>query len=384
MKILFLVYHGFSEESGISKKILAQVNGLRHGGHEVSLCYYDFDSRGHRCRYVDGEVIADYGRGRLGALRSRLSMGCVVDCCRARGIEMVYVRHFLNASPFVISLFARLRRRGIRCVMEIPTFPYDAEVKGYGLGERLSLFLDRLFRRRLASMMDAIVTFSSAERIFGQRTLRISNGVDFGALPLRSIGKRPSGEIHLVGVAEIHYWHGFDRLVAGLGEYYRSMPAGERSGRKVFFHLVGVEDFRGLAAVGCPTIGEVAERYGIGDYVVRYGGLSGKELDAVFDRCDFAIGSLGRHRCGISDIKTLKNREYAARGIPFIYSENDADFEGRPYVMKAPADDSPIDVRAILRFIDSFDMSPMDIRRSVASLSWDCQMSRVVALTKEL
>ena len=43
MKILFLVYHGFSAESGISKKIHYQVKGLRQNGHEVHLCYYDFD-----------------------------------------------------------------------------------------------------------------------------------------------------------------------------------------------------------------------------------------------------------------------------------------------------------------------------------------------------
>lgn len=48
------------------------------------------------------------------------------------------------------------------------------------------------------------------------------------------------------------------------------------------------------------------------------------------------IASLGRHRNGITRIKTLKNREYAARGIPFVYSENDSDFDGMPYVMKAP------------------------------------------------
>jgi len=29
-----------------------------------------------------------------------------------------------------------------------------------------------------------------------------------------------SHELHLIGVAEVHYWHGFDRLVNGLAEYY--------------------------------------------------------------------------------------------------------------------------------------------------------------------
>ena len=41
MKILFLVYHGFSDASGITKKIHYQVKGLRENGHEVHLCYYD-------------------------------------------------------------------------------------------------------------------------------------------------------------------------------------------------------------------------------------------------------------------------------------------------------------------------------------------------------
>ena len=57
MRILFLIYHGFSEHSGISKKIHYQVKGLRENGHDVRLCYYDFAANGHRCRYIDGKVL---------------------------------------------------------------------------------------------------------------------------------------------------------------------------------------------------------------------------------------------------------------------------------------------------------------------------------------
>ena len=48
MKILFLVYHGFSDVSGISKKIHYQVKGLRENGYEVHLCYSGFAVNGHR------------------------------------------------------------------------------------------------------------------------------------------------------------------------------------------------------------------------------------------------------------------------------------------------------------------------------------------------
>ena len=109
-----------------------------------------------------------------------------------------------------------------------------------------------------------------------------------------------------------------------------------------------------------------------------HGKLFGKELDDVFNISCFAIGSLARHRSGITNIKTLKNREYATRGIPFIYSEIDSDFEDEPYVIKAPADESPIDIQSIIEFMDHFDMNPEDIRKTVEHLTWKRQMQKVI------
>ena len=119
MKILFLVYHGFSEYSGISKKIHYQVKGLRENGHDVRLCYYDFSPEGHRCRYVDGKVIKDYGTGDLAAFRQRLSYGAIYDYCIQEGVKFVYARCFHNANPWLIRLFKRMKKVGIHAVTEI-------------------------------------------------------------------------------------------------------------------------------------------------------------------------------------------------------------------------------------------------------------------------
>ena len=372
MKILFLVYHGFSDESGISKKIHYQVKGLRQNGHEVHLCYYDFDSRGHRCRYVDDKIIADYGTGVLAALRSRTQLDCVYDYCIENGVEMVYARSFMNASPVLIRLFSKLKKAGIKSVTEIPTYPYDSEFKGYPLKYKIPLYIDKVFRNALASKMEAIVTFSDETSIFGKRTICISNGIDLDSIPLHNPQKQD--DIHLIAVAEIHYWHGFDRLVVGLGEYYKRNP----NGRKVYFHVIGWEDDRGTTSNGYLTIKETARKYGIEQYVINHGKLFGEQLDEVFNQCVFAIGSLGRHRSGITDIKTLKNREYAARGIPFIYSENDSDFDDKPYVMNAPADESPINIQDIIDFINTHDFNPSEIKNTVEHLSWEHQMKKIV------
>ena len=372
MKILFLVYHGFCEESGISKKIHYQVKGLQQNGHEVHLCYYDFDYRGYRCRYVDNKVIENYGIGAIAAIRSRINLSCIFDYCINNGIETVYARSFMNASPILIQLFRRLKQKGVKCVMEIPTYPYDSEFRGYPMKYKIPLYIDMLFRNSLSAQMEAIVTFSNEKRIFGQKTIRISNGIDFDALPLNNPVYQD--EIHLIGVAEIHYWHGFDRLVAGMGEYYKKNP----DGRKLYFHVVGGQDSRGMKANGYSTIDEVAKAYNIEKYVVMHGSLYGSQLNEVFAQCVFAVGSLGRHRSGITSIKTLKNREYAVRGIPFIYSENDADFDKMPYVLKVPADESPIDINRILDYLDTQEISPQQIRNSILHLSWRNQMGKVI------
>ena len=376
MRILFLIYHGFSEHSGISKKIHYQVKGLRENGHDVRLCYYDFNSEGHRCRYVNGDIIKDYGSGSWAAIRQRIDYSCIYDYCVREGIEFVYARCFQNANPWLITFFKKLRKAGIHAVTEIPTYPYDQEFKNFEWKMRMGLKVDQLFRKKLYQQMDALVTFSDAERIFGQRTIRISNGVDFDSIPLLNndnVNGNDNGNgngvhraLHLIGVAEVHPWHGFDRLVAGLGEYKGETP--------VYFHIVGGVHPNHMNNVFLPLI----EKYHIKDNVIFHGTLFGDELTKVFNQCQFAIGSLGRHRSGITVIKTLKNREYATRGIPFIYSEQDSDFDHQPYVLKAPADESPIDIQQIIDFIDRFSMKPEDIRKTVEHLTWKIQMQRVI------
>jgi hypothetical protein len=408
VKILFLTYHGFEEASGISKKMLAQIKGLRENGHEVAVCYYGYADDGSRCRFVDDRVIANYGRGKWAALKQRLDYGCIYDYCVAGGIELVYARSFMNASPPLVRLFKRLRRTGIRLLMEIPTYPYDGEFASLPLKHRIGHEVDKLFRRQLAAQFDAIVTFSGVTSIFGQRTINISNGVDMDAIKMVSKKGIENGELHLIGVAEVHPWHGFDRLIKGLGEYYqrnansqrstvngqrstvngqrsmvngqRSMVNGQRSMTKVFFHIVGnvaEAEMRGTRMA--PGFRPIIEQYGIGQYVIFHGQLFGEQLDQVFSQCAFAIGSLGRHRSGITHIKTLKNREYACRGIPFVYSECDSDFDSQPYVLRMPADESPIDINRIIDFVENCRLTPSDIRKSVEHLSWKEQMQRVIS-----
>jgi len=103
MHILYLLFHGFDSSSGISKKIFAQITGLKESGHEVSLCYYDVLEDGDKVRVYDKQIISNYGTGKWGALRSRFDFNSIIhhidllDKEKNSPIDVCYIRSFHNA-----------------------------------------------------------------------------------------------------------------------------------------------------------------------------------------------------------------------------------------------------------------------------------------------
>lgn len=365
MKILFLIFHGFDPNNGISKKISYQLEAFKANGHEAHLCF--MDENGSKRRIVDGNIIADYGNGKKGKILKRTEFGSIVNYAITQQIDFVYIRSNHNANPFTINMVRRMKKAGMKVVMEIPTYPYDQEY--FNKSMRRQLIQDKLFRNMFAKQLDAIVTFSEEDYIFGQQTIRISNGIDFNSVRMKKDNSHPADELHLIGVAEIHRWHGFDRVIQGLAEYYT-----QPRDLKVYFHIVGYF----FSPVEEEEITGIIKKHHLEPYIILYGKKHGEELDEIFDQCDFGIGSLGRHRVGIDHIKTLKNREYAARGIPFIYSETDTDFDKKPYVLKMPADETAINIENIISFYQQLAITPQQIRDSIENLSWKHQMEKVV------
>ena len=174
-----------------------------------------------------------------------------------KNIEFVYARSFMNANPWLIHFFRKLRLAGIKAVTEIPTYPYDHELDSFSFGVRFGLKIDQLFRKQLCREMSAIVTFSDATEIFGQRTINISNGVDFDSIPLNNPQPvNTNTSIHLIGVAAVHLWHGFDRIMTGMGEY--------KGNRDVFFHVVGGVDPNRITSSFVPII----KKYGLQNRII--------------------------------------------------------------------------------------------------------------------
>ena len=363
VKILFLVYHNLVSHSGISKKILSQVDGLRASGADVRLCTLRINADGSKDRTAGEEVIRHFGFGVKAKIARRVSYSDIIDYVRSEGIGTVYIRYDINSDPFTVAFVRRLRRLGVKVLCEIPTYPYDGEFKGQSKGLKLQHVIDKCFRKAFFSHCHKAVVYVDEERVFGCPTIKISNGVDFGRVPL---APEPdfSGGLRMLSVANVHLWHGLDRLIAGMGAH-PEIPCE--------LHIVG----DGLESIFEQYRSQIAA-LGLEERVKILGPMFGEALDAEFAWCNLAVGSLGRHRSGINSIKTLKNREYAARGRAFFYSEQDSDFDDAPYVFRCPADESPVDIPALQEFAASVALSPSEIRQSALPLSWAEQMKKVL------
>lgn len=255
-----------------------------------------------------------------------------------QNFDYVYIRR-LACNFYVMSILKKMKETNrIKSILwEIPTYPYDFE--DHSPIEKIENCLDKRWRKHLKKYVDRIVTFSEDSSIFGIPCIRLENGIDIEEISVRKPHKQEDDEIHLIAVAVLHDWHGYDRLLEGMGQYYKNN--GEK---KIYFHLVGDGPAKSQYE-------ELIEKYGLQKFVKIYGYLSPQESAKIYDKCDIAIESLAWHRIHVKIGSTLKVREYLAKGMPiFASSPMDVVPKEWEYAAYAPIDDSPIDIASVIAF----------------------------------
>jgi glycosyltransferase involved in cell wall biosynthesis len=351
------------DNDGVTQKVKAQCQALESIGIKTSLLAA-VQQKGRKVSFeIDGSPLADIIYYFL-YVNNKGLYSKILDFIIKNKVQLLYVRYGVNASSSLINLFKRCHEIGCKIVLEFPTYPYDGEIKG--LKQRIIHTKEKWYRKQLHEYIDLVVTYSLADKIYGIPTAHISNAVAY--IPKLCISPTSFDSIRMIAVANIAYWHGLDRVIEGINKYYQNNPL-----NKVYLDIVGDGDLRimnELRSLVC--------KYNLKEYIHFVGGKSGEELDKQFVGKHIAIGSLGRHRSGISQLKTLKNAEYAMRGIPFIYSEDNCDFDDKCYVLKVPADESPIDIQSICDFVKRQKWSPAEIRGSVGHLTWNNQMLAIL------
>jgi glycosyltransferase involved in cell wall biosynthesis len=224
--------------------------------------------------------------------------------------------------------------------MEIPTYPYEGEF-GKGVKEKVSLKIDHIFRKKLVKCIDRIVVTGAnvGDSLWGVKAINIVNGIDFSTVNQRDFLGH-GDVINISCIAKFSPWHGYERLIIGLADYYAKKPkqevnllmVGDGSERSVYEKLV--TDNR------------------LDNHVKFLGRLTGEKLNEIYDITDIGACSFGRYKSGINVIGDLKSREFLAKGIPMICGcEIDVlrDKEYK-YALFFPNDSSAININEVVEW----------------------------------
>ncbi len=321
------------KQTGIIKKVLSQAKVF-----ESAFDVYTWGFGENEILYIhDGKLtVVDHFKNK--AERRSKYFTAITRFALENRAEAFYFR-YASADFYLLNMLNKFRKRGILSVIEIPSYPYKGEFM-HGIKKRLIYLLDSMLRGRLKKYVSRVVIFvENPKSVYGIPCINTMNGIDTS--DTAAVHSDPGDTLNLIAVASMLPHHGFDRMIEGLNQYYSR----QNDARPIVFHVVGngpeLKEYRSLT-----------KKYGLENRIKFYGQKSGKELDEVFGKADMAVGSLGLHRIGLTEGSTLKNREYAVRGLPIVYSTYEQFLKDSPYALELPANDAPVDTEKIIEFWD--------------------------------
>lgn len=289
--------------------------------------------------------------------------------------DCVYCRAAPNL-PASLRLAKQAKRSGSRLIYEYPTYPLRSE-KSMSLLRSVYAPISVALRKRIENLVDGFVLIGedAGGMYNGKPAINIANGIDPDVIPLRKYKPDPDA-IHILLLASMSYWHGYDRLIRSLHAYN-----GEPT---VVLHMVGGNDGGML-----PEWKKLTEALQVEDRVLFHGKLYGEELSEMFDLCDVGINSLGMYRKGFSVTSELKTREYAARGLPFVCSVEDPVLQHaqETFWFRVSNDDTIPDMQQIVAFAKATraDREHPEKLRAYAQqyMSWEGQYAPLMKMFTE-
>ncbi|MGL4954901.1 MAG: glycosyltransferase, partial [Cetobacterium sp.] len=280
-------------------------------------------------------------------------------------IDCLYIR-YPGANPLFLYFLKKNKNKKI--ILEIPTYPYDKEANGFM--KKIYIFIDFISRQHLKKYVSNIVTYSEDKKIYGIECININNAIDFDELKLKK-NKNQKNKIVFTSVSLCASWHGIDRMLNSIENYYKN-----KGTEDVLFYIVG-------EGSESSKLKEITKNSKILQGKVKFFGFKGiEELDKIYDETDIGIGCLANHRKGVYTIQALKNKEYAAKGLPIIYSEDDPGLREANFVYKVSFDEELLNIQDIISWYKLLKITPNEIREYVKNFSWENEMRKVVKKVK--
>ncbi|MBE9900342.1 glycosyltransferase family protein [Enterococcus casseliflavus] len=322
---------------GITKKVYSQIDALKKMGFNVYFTGYTsngvgiFDSNkkmvySNNYRFNKASINRYYRRWDLLKLAKNFLRDTTED------FQYGYLRFHLFDKSY-INLLKELKHKKCKVIVEAHGFPY----RNMKLSGSLPFhILDILYEPFARKYIDLVAAISNENNIWKCKTVHIDNAINLEDLELQDKQGAQSDTIRLISVSNEQEYHGYQKLILGLKQYYDA-------GGSKDFQINFVGEFKESTRMS-------VIKNNMKEHFHFLGKKSGNELKSLYNHADMGIGALGMHR-GSEYGSSIKTKEYFALGLPFINGWREYAFDDNyPYVKRFDLNNKSIDFFEVENF----------------------------------
>ncbi len=355
MRIAVLLHWNEGEDSGVFKKVVAQIRTWVTYGAQISVHVI---SRGPTLdawqRHLGGHLLTFHCYRQATTSRWR-AWKAAVDAIYAQEPDLVYHRYDLYMPPL-----KRLAHK-LPLVLEINT----DDLKEYCLTPSLRCWYNRLTRglllQKAAGMIFVTHELSRLPHFsrFGKAFVVIGNGIALQDYPQFPPPCKQTPRLVFLGTGN-QPWHGVDKVL----RLARHFP-------EWHFDIIG------------PAVRPTQQ---VPSNVIIHGLLTRNEYEPLLAQAHVALGTLALHRKGVQEASPLKVREYLAYGLPCIIAYRDTDFpQGAPFILELPNKEDNIETNlaAVETFVHKWQSQRVP-RDAISHLDAKVKESQRIAFFQEV
>ena len=350
---------------GVKKKITGQINAFKNKNYDVDLVKFK-----NKSCFINEKKIFSYKNN----FHKRLIMwNRLFNYIKNHDYKIMYIRYSFSDIYFYYFL-KKIYKFNLISIIEFPTFPYDGERKVNNLKIFLNILFDKIFRRRIYKYISFCINFNNYKKIYNIKSISIQNGVDLESIEYIDDYKK-NKNFNLIGVGNVSFWHGYDRVIKSLHEYYK-----RNRKRKIYFHIIGEGD-------EIINLKKLTQKLSLNRYIFFYGFLEGEDLKNIYKSSNFGVDSLALFRKNLSFASSLKLKEYISLGLPVIMGYRDIGLiKLNKLIYIVPNSNDLIDLDKLVIFYDKISPEERTKLRLLAKkkYSWDTQYLKVFRKIKKM
>lgn len=343
---------------GIIQKVLGQKEAFENLGWQAEIFFWDHN------------VVTDDSGKKLFFLPAYLKRYFFFSGIRKQianhesKTDLVYIRYPF-ASPAFIGFLKSLKKihSNVKFVLEVPTYPYKQE---FYRVSRWKYLVDQYFQKNLKRYIDLAVVIGNETPFGGINSLYLTNGITIKKGEL--VERITDHSIKMIAVGHWRSWHGLDRVINGLSEYYST-------------------DWKKIVQLQIIGDGEELNNYiklvtekKLQKYITFSGKMTDVEVVKACNLADIGVGVLGSHRKGLLLHSPLKHRTYISCGLPVFFSTPDPDLSKElPFVLQVEENDKNIDIQKVINFVGNNKNTRIEIvDYAITTLSWEIRIQKII------